>query len=171
MGRGCCVTMLHLRNPMEIDVSLPQFTLWKFIFTPALTSLQLVESVPAPSWARLSMGSPNPFILPEGKLRLEASPGTLILLGSAWALLTQWLSVAENRKPCCPARWQCELVISSFNWSSVVMTLSWYPFLSLLERRTPKETLLLQPHSRPWGCLETSETGVPEHSQSPYLVT
>lgn len=33
---------------MEIDVSLPQFTLYKFIFTPALTSMQLVESVPAP---------------------------------------------------------------------------------------------------------------------------
>lgn len=49
VGIGCYVTMLHLRNLMEIDVSLPQFTLWKSIFNPALTSLQLVGSMPAPS--------------------------------------------------------------------------------------------------------------------------
>lgn len=67
VGIGCYVAMLHLRSPMEIDMSLPPFTLWKFIFTPALTSLQLVESVPAPSWARLSMGSPNHFIFTREK--------------------------------------------------------------------------------------------------------
>ena len=67
LGPGCYVAMLHLKNPVEIGVSLPQFTLWKFIFTPALTSLQLVESVPVPSWAHPSVGSPNHFIFTRGK--------------------------------------------------------------------------------------------------------
>lgn len=35
VGRGCSMAMLHLKSPTEIAMSLPQFTLRKFIFTPA----------------------------------------------------------------------------------------------------------------------------------------
>lgn len=70
---------------MEIDMSLPPFTLWKFIFTPALTdvkafggrqrrlcnwwSLCLHQAGPVFQWAPLTTS-----FLPERKLRLEGQP-------------------------------------------------------------------------------------------------
>lgn len=50
------------------------------------------------------------------------------------------------------------------------MTLPWYPFLSLLERRTPKETLL-QPHGRPGAAWKLLRQEFLSIAESPYLVT